>query len=142
MGVNMSDIYSSDKRSKIMARVKGTDTQLEIKVRKTLFSLGYRFRKNDRRLPGKPDIVLPKYKCVIFINGCFWHGHKNCTKASIPKTRTEWWKKKINETIERDKANVEKLQLLGWKVLTVWECDLKRDYLECINKLVNELVDD
>lgn len=138
----MSDIYSSDKRSKIMARVKGTDTQLEIKVRKTLFSLGYRFRKNDRRLPGKPDIVLPKYKCVIFINGCFWHGHKNCTKASIPKTRTEWWKKKINETIERDKANVEKLQLLGWKVLTVWECDLKRDYLECINKLVNELVDD
>lgn len=125
-----------------MARVKGTDTQLEIKVRKTLFSLGYRFRKNDRRLPGKPDIVLPKYKCVIFINGCFWHGHKNCTKASIPKTRTEWWKKKINETIERDKANVEKLQLLGWKVLTVWECDLKRDYLECINKLVNELVDD
>lgn len=99
-------------------------------VRKYLFSHGFRYRKNDKRLPGTPDIVLPKYRVVIFVNGCFWHGHNQCRYFVIPKSNTEFWVDKINKNIERDALNTEKLISLGWNVITIWECELKKDKRE------------
>lgn len=122
----MTDIHSKKVRSFNMSRVKGKETSPEVFVRKYLFGQGLRFRKNVRDLPGKPDIVLPKYRTVIFVNGCFWHGHQNCKKAKLPATRTDWWKEKIQKNIERDSKNIEKLARMGWQVLLVWECELKR----------------
>lgn len=107
-----------------MAKIRGDETQPEIVVRKFLFSKGFRFRKNVKTLPGKPDIVLPKYKAVIFIHGCFWHGHKNCKKAQLPETRKDFWEGKINENVERDKKQVRKLKEAGWKVIVLWQCRL------------------
>jgi len=113
-----------------MSQVKSKDTKPEILVRKFLFSKGLRFRLYDKKLSGKPDIVLPKYKTVVFIQGCFWHGHKNCKYASIPKTRTEFWLNKIEGNIKRDKSNIEKLIDEGWNVLQVFTCELKKDKRE------------
>ena len=96
-------------------------------VRKYLFSQGFRYRKNDKRLPGTPDIVLPKYKIVIFVNGCFWHGHEGCRYFVIPKTNTEFWTKKIETNRKRDIRKINDLQALGWKVIVVWECQLKKE---------------
>ena len=107
-----------------MSRIKGKETKTELAVRRYLFSKGYRYRKNLETLPGKPDIVLPKYKCVIFINGCFWHGHKRCKYSKLPETRTDFWKKKIEGTISRDNKNYRKLQETGWKIIIVWQCEL------------------
>jgi DNA mismatch endonuclease (patch repair protein) len=107
-----------------MASVRSTETKPEIAVRKFLFSNGYRFRKNVKSLPGKPDIVLPKYKTVILVHGCFWHGHKNCDAATIPKSNKTYWKNKIDTNIARDKRNKRVLKKLGWNVLTIWECKL------------------
>ena len=120
----MGDIYSKRKRSEIMSKISGTETKPEILVRKYLFSKGFRFRKNDKRLPGRPDIVLPKYKTVIFIHGCFWHGH-HCKAGKLPETNKEFWGNKINSNIERDKKNQHKLEKLGWKIIIVWQCKLK-----------------
>ena len=108
-----------------MSRIKGKNTKPEEIVRKYLFSKGFRYRKNDKRLPGTPDIVLPKYKTVIFVNGCFWHGHKDCRYFVVPKTNTDFWLNKINTNIERDKCKQETLKELGWNVIVVWECELK-----------------
>lgn len=99
-------------------------------VRKFLFARDFRYRLNVKTLPGKPDIVLPKYKTVIFVNGCFWHGHKGCKYFVLPKTRTEWWLNKIKETQKRDREKEIQLNVLGWKVITVWECELKADKKE------------
>lgn len=99
----------------------------ELIVRRYLHSQGYRFRIHDIKLPGKPDIVLPKYKTVIQIHGCFWHGHENCRYFVLPKTRTEWWKKKISNTVERDRNNCRLLMENGWKVVQIFECELKTD---------------
>lgn len=121
-----------------MASVRATETKPEIVVRKFLFSKGYRFRKNVKSLPGKPDIVLPKYKTVILINGCFWHGHKNCEQATLPKSNKIYWTNKINKNIDRDKANIKTLKKLGWKVLTIWECKLKNKKL--LTKEMNRLL--
>ncbi len=107
-----------------MGSISGKDTKPEILVRKYLFSEGLRFRKNDKRYPGKPDIVLPKYKTVIFVHGCFWHGH-NCPAAKIPETRKDFWKEKIKGNIERDKNNISEVENLGWRVLIIWQCTLK-----------------
>lgn len=107
-----------------MAKIRGDETQPEIVVRKFLFSKGFRFRKNVRTLPGKPDIVLPKYKAVIFIHGCFWHKHKNCKKAQLPETRKEFWEKKISGNVERDKKNIRQLKKAGWQVIVLWQCQL------------------
>jgi len=126
----MTDIFSKQKRSDIMSKILGKETKPEILVRKYLFSNGFRYRKNDKRYPGKPDMVLPKYKTVIFIHGCFWHGH-NCPAGKLPETRKEFWKKKINENIERDTRNKIELEKEGWKVITIWQCELK-------NKTVKE----
>lgn len=120
----MSDIYSIRKRSEIMSKICGKETKLEIIVRKFLFSSGLRFRKNDKRYPGKPDITLPKYKTVIFVNGCFWHGH-DCKAGKLPETRKDFWKNKINATKARDKSNQEALRTMGWKVIEIWECEIE-----------------
>jgi DNA mismatch endonuclease (patch repair protein) len=108
-----------------MSRIKGKNTKPEMLVRKFLHENGFRYRLNYSKLPGKPDIVLPKYKTVIFINGCFWHGHKGCKFFVVPKTRTEWWIDKINGTIERDENKNRELEKIGWAVKTLWECELK-----------------
>ena len=107
-----------------MSRIKGKNTKPEMLVRKFLHKNGFRYRVNYSKLPGKPDIVLPKYKTVIFINGCFWHGHKGSKFFVVPKTRTEWWKEKINGTIERDKIKIKELEKMGWNIKTLWECEL------------------
>ena len=108
-----------------MAHVKTKDTAPEVKLRSILHKNGFRFRLNRKDLPGKPDIVLPKYKTVIFVHGCFWHGH-DCKRGRRPQTNTEFWNKKIDENIKRDKLDVIKLEELGWRVLVVWECELKK----------------
>lgn len=108
-----------------MSQIKGKDTKPEILVRKFLFANGIRYRLHDKRLPGKPDMVFPKYKKVVFIHGCFWHGHENCKYFVVPKTRTEWWLNKINSNKKKDAESVYALKKQGWKVITIWECELK-----------------
>ena len=122
----MSDVHSPETRSYNMSMIRAKDTKPEEKLRKALFSRGFRYRKNDRRLPGKPDIVLPKYKAVVFVNGCFWHAHEGCKYFVMPKTRVEFWNKKINGNVERDKKQYSELKSLGWNVIVVWECELKK----------------
>lgn len=120
----MTDIYTKQKRSEIMSKISGKETKPEVLVRKFLFANGFRFRKNDTRFPGKPDIVLPKYKTVIFIHGCFWHGH-NCPAGKLPETNKEFWEKKIRDNVLRDKKNIELLKNQGWRVITIWQCEIK-----------------
>ena len=122
-----------------MSRIKGKDTKPEVLVRKYLFAHGYRFRKNDKRYPGKPDIVLPKYNCVIFVNGCFWHMHDNCKAARLPKTNTEFWKNKLEKNVENDIRNIKQLEKLGWKVLVIWECELENDFEAVMNNTLAEI---
>jgi len=107
-----------------MSKIRGKETKPEILVRKYLFSKGFRYRLHDEKLPGKPDIVLPKYRTAIFIHGCFWHGHLGCKRAKLPTTNTEFWEKKISANIERDKRNIEKLKSEGWNVIVVWQCEI------------------
>lgn len=120
----MSDIFSKSKRSDIMSKIFGKETKPEILVRKYLFAHGFRYRKNVKNLPGKPDIVLPKYKTIIFVNGCFWHGHENCKKATLPTSNIGFWREKISSNIIRDKKTHIELSDLGYKVLVVWQCEL------------------
>lgn len=122
-----------------MSRIKGKDTKIEVEVRKYLFSKGYRFRKNDKRYPGKPDIVLPKYHVAIFVHGCFWHRHEGCKDAITPKTRTEFWLEKFDKNVKNDQIKQEKLKELGWKVIVIWECELKRSFQETMDKVEKEL---
>lgn len=121
----MADVHSKTIRSYNMSRIKGKNTTPEILVRKYLHARGFRYKLHDKALPGKPDLVLPKYNTVIFIHGCFWHAHEGCKYFVIPKTRTEWWKNKIYGNRKRDEENQKQLQTKGWKVIQVWECDLK-----------------
>jgi DNA mismatch endonuclease, patch repair protein len=118
------DVFSRNKRSEIMSRVSGKNTKPEITVRSLLHNLGFRFRLHRKDLPGKPDITLPKYKKVIFVHGCFWHGHAGCSRAKRPSTNEEFWREKLDKNIERDKATVKALKELGWDVLTVWTCEV------------------
>lgn len=126
----MPDVHSPEIRSYNMSRIKGKNTKPEEFVRKYLFSRGFRYRKNDIKLPGKPDIVLPKYKTCIFVNGCFWHMHRGCKYFVWPKSNVEFWQNKIKKNAERDINNYQKLKDLGWRVLVVWECELKKDKRE------------
>ena len=121
----MADVLTPKQRSYNMSQIHGKDTKPEELVRKFLFSQGFRYRKNDARLPGKPDIVLPKYKTVIFVNGCFWHMH-NCSRFAWPLSNKEYWIPKIQGNVERDHKNIELLAKLGWEVIVVWECELKK----------------
>ena len=136
------DVHSKEVRSYNMSRIKGKDTKPEETVRKYLFSQGFRYRKNDKKLPGTPDIVLPKHKTVIFVNGCFWHGHEGCKYFVWPKNNAEFWHKKIRDNILRDQRKVEALDLLGWKVIVVWECKIKSDKENTLKNLIKEIKDD
>lgn len=136
----MADVYSKEKRSYLMSRIKSKNTRPEMIVRKFLFSKGFRYRVNVKKLPGSPDIVLRKYRTVIFIHGCFWHGHENCKIAHIPKTRREWWEKKINRNIERDGDTRTKLKTMGWRTMVVWECQLTpKQQVATLEGIVNSL---
>ena len=126
----MVDKVSKEVRSYNMSRIRSKDTKPEILVRSYLFSKGLRFRKNDKRYPGSPDIVLPKYKTMVFVHGCFWHLHDGCKYARMPKSNVEYWKKKLYRNRERDERNQKELEELGWKVITVWECELKKEKRE------------
>lgn len=108
-----------------MSRIKGKDTKPEMLVRRFLHANGFRYKLHDKTLPGKPDIVLPKYKTVIEVQGCYWHGHQNCRYSHLPKSNTEFWKEKIGANVKRDKENLKKLKELGWNVIVIWECELK-----------------
>ena len=123
----MADVHSPETRSFNMSQIKGKNTKPEERVRRYLFSHGFRYRKNVSNLPGKPDIVLPKYKTCIFVNGCFWHKHEGCKYFVWPKNNAEFWKKKITGNVERDLRQQNELRLLGWKVVVIWECELKKD---------------
>lgn len=137
----MADVHNKATRSYNMSRIKGKNTKPEMMVRKFLFSKGFRYRLHDKRLPGKPDLVLPKYKTVIFINGCFWHGHESCKYFVVPKTRREWWVEKISKNIENDQKNTNSLLEMGWKVIVLWECELKNKNMELvIDELITEIL--
>jgi len=136
----MTDVHDIETRSFNMSMIKGKNTKPEILVRKFLFQNGFRYRLNYSKLPGKPDIVLPKYKTVIFVNGCFWHGHEGCKYFVVPKTRTKWWINKIKETKRRDNLKAEKLEQLGWIIQVIWECELKPGNVEqTLNDLLLKL---
>lgn len=129
------DVFSREKRSQIMSRVSGKNTKPELIVRSLLHNMGYRFRLHRSDLPGKPDITLPKYKKIIFVHGCFWHGHKDCRRSKRPATNKKFWHEKLNKNIERDKVNIRIFKELGWDVLVVWTCEVTD-----INQLKNKLL--
>lgn len=123
----MVDRITKEHRSWNMSRIKGSDTKPEKILRSALHRAGFRFRLHDKHLPGKPDLVLRKFKAVIFVHGCFWHRHKDCDKAYTPKSNIEFWKEKFRRNIERDKQKSKELTERGWEVFTVWECEIERD---------------
>lgn len=139
------DIVSKEKRSRMMSGIRGKNTKPEMIIRKELFRRGFRFRLHGKNLPGKPDLLFPKYKTVVLVNGCFWHGH-DCKLFKWPKSNPEFWKEKINGTIQRDRRNQELLTKAGWRTIIVWECALKnkdRNSIELeIDKLVESLLND
>ena len=135
----MADNHSKEVRSKNMSHIRSTNSKPEEIVRKYLFSQGFRYRKNVKKLPGCPDIVLSKYKVIVFVNGCFWHKH-NCKRFVWPASNEDYWKPKILKNVERDQRNIESLKELGWNVITVWECELKKSALEeRLNRLSEEI---
>lgn len=126
----MADVHDKATRSYNMSQIKGKNTRPEMLVRKFLHAQGFRYKLHDKSLPGKPDIVLPKYGTVIFIHGCFWHGHEHCRYYVVPKTKTDWWLNKINGNVANDHKAIAGLAGLGWQVITIWECDLKKDKID------------
>ena len=136
----MADRHTPVQRSFNMSKIRSTNTKPEMLLRKRLFAEGFRYRINDRKLPGKPDLVFKKYNTVIFVHGCFWHGHQDCRHFVVPKTRTEFWTEKINGNRERDQRNNALLKKAGWNVITVWECDMKKNTFEdTLVKILNEM---
>lgn len=131
----MTDVFSKDKRSEIMSRVKGKNTKPEKLVRCLLHGMGYRFRLHVDDLPGKPDIVLTRHRKVIFVNGCFWHGHRSCRKGELPASNRDFWEEKIEKNRKRDVESRRHLRSLGWKVFTIWECETK-DPRKTMNRLM------
>ena len=136
----MADVHNQATRSYNMSRIKNKNTRPEMLVRKFLFARGFRYRLNDKKLPGKPDIVLPNYKTVIFVNGCFWHGHENCKYFKLPATRTEWWKEKIEGNIKNDIKKHNQLREEGYKVIVIWGCEVKNKTV--YNRLIDEINED
>ncbi len=136
----MADVHTIEQRSYNMQQIRSTNTKPEMLVRRFLHANGFRYKLHDKTLPGKPDIVLPKYKTIIFIHGCFWHGHERCKYFVVPKTRTDWWTNKINTNKTNDTKAVKALRKAGWKIITVWECKLKPAKLEdTLNALLKKL---
>lgn len=119
------DVYSREKRSEVMSKVRSSNTGLEMAVRRKLHSLGFRYRLHGKDLPGKPDIVLPKYRSVIFVHGCFWHHHVGCPKSKLPVSNADFWRKKIFRNVQRDEQNIYELERLGWRAVAVWECEVR-----------------
>ena len=139
----MSDVHSPATRSYNMSQIKGKDTKPELLVRQYLHAQGLRYRLHDKALPGKPDLVLPKYKTIVFVHGCFWHKHEGCRYFVVPKTRTDFWLNKIGKNVVNDERQQAELAAAGWKVLTVWECELKpavRDHtlIELFSTIVSQ----
>ena len=136
----MADVHDKETRSYNMSRIKGKNTKPEMLVRRYLHANGFRYRLHVKNMPGKPEIVLPKYKTVIFVHGCFWHGHEGCKYYVVPKTRTDWWLNKINGNIANDEKAMNALRKEGWKVIIIWECELKPAILEAtLNSLLTKL---
>lgn len=135
------DTVSKEKRSLNMSHIRSKNTTIEMKVRKHLFSHGFRYRINVKSLSGKPDIVLKKYRTAIFVNGCFWHRHENCRYASTPKSNIEYWIKKFTRNVENDIKNKDALEQQGWNVVVLWECELKKDFNQVMNRLMKTLND-
>lgn len=121
----MADIVDAVTRSRMMSGIKAKDTKPEMAIRKMLHAAGFRYRLHDKRLPGKPDLVLPKYRTAVFVHGCFWHGHEGCSLFRIPKSKTEFWEEKISQNIKRDSSHISELLANGWRVLVIWECATK-----------------
>jgi DNA mismatch endonuclease, patch repair protein len=137
----MADVHNKATRSFNMSQIKGKNTKPEMLVRKFLHAQGFRYKLHDRKLPGRPDLVLPKYKTIIFIHGCFWHGHVSCSYYVVPKTRTDWWLNKINGNIANDQKAMAALKKGGWKIITIWECDLKANKIsETLAKLPGKIL--
>ena len=137
----MSDVHTPEQRHKNMAAIHSSSTKPELKLRRALWSLGFRYRINEKDLPGKPDIVLPKYRTVVFIHGCFWHGHKGCKYYTVPKTNTEFWTAKVTRNLQRDQEVWRQLEAKGWAVIIVWECELKKYRFEdTVNSVAAEIV--
>jgi len=134
-----TDVHDPETRSFNMSRIRGKDTKPEVKLRSLLHQAGFRFRIHDSRLPGKPDIVLPRYRSVIFVNGCFWHRHEGCKYCTTPATRKDFWDKKFSDTVQRDQAKNQQLEETGWDVFIVWECELKNDAERVLRFLIDEL---
>ena len=120
------DIWSKEKRSEVMSKIKGKNTKPEMILRSELFKLGFRYRIHKKDMPGKPDIVLCKYKTVIFVHGCFWHYHEGCREARIPSTNSKFWKEKLEKNVIRDQNHINSLESHGWQVIVVWECDIEK----------------
>lgn len=136
----MADIVSIETRSRMMSSIRARDTKPEMLVRRYLHALGFRYRLSPREVPGRPDLLLPKYIAAIFVHGCFWHGHEKCRFATIPSTRTEFWQEKISANKARDAAVVDKLHEMGWRVGVVWECALRSKRQEALTRLA-EFID-
>lgn len=135
----MTDRISTEHRSWNMSRIRGKNTKPELLLRSLLHRAGFRFRLHVSNLPGKPDIVLPKYRTAIFVHGCFWHRHEGCANATMPKSRVDFWTEKFRRTVERDSEKQVQLERAGWQVLRVWECELKADPSEILKFVQNQL---
>ena len=136
----MTDIFTKKKRSEIMSKIGPRDSKPEIFVRELISSLGYKFTTYGKNLPGNPDIVFPRRKKVIFINGCFWHGHKGCKKANLPQTNRPFWKKKITGNIKKDKRDYRNLLKIGWKYLIIWQCGIKKIHIESLKMRILKFI--
>ena len=136
------DIFSEEQRSYVMSRVGSKNTKPELIVRSYLHRLGFRFKIHEKRLPGRPDVVLPKHRCVVFVNGCFWHRHKGCPRATMPSTRVDFWQSKFERNIARDQKNLSLLKKAKWKVCLVWECEIDKTSRRTkkLLELANEIV--
>jgi DNA mismatch endonuclease (patch repair protein) len=136
------DIWTKQKRSEVMSKIRSKNTKPEILLRSALFRLGFRFRIHKKELPGKPDIVLPKYKTAIFVHGCFWHYHKDCREGRIPNTNSKFWKEKLERNIKKDEDHILKLKAIGWKVLVIWECEIEKDIETILDVIAKKLIRD
>lgn len=136
----MVDVFSKEKRHEVMSKIRSKDTKIEIQVRHWLYHKGIRYRKNYKKVYGKPDIAITKYKIAIFVHGCFWHGHEKCKYYHLPKSRMEYWQEKIEKNKIRDQVNIEKLKNIGWHVFIIWECQVKKDFDRNINALYDDIL--
>ena len=137
----MADRIPKEKRSEIMSRIRSANTKPELLLRRAMWRMGFRYRVNDRRLPGKPDIVLPRYRTVVFVHGCFWHGHEGCKNYTVPKTNIDFWTAKVARNRERDQEEWRRLEAMGWSVVIVWECQLKKAELdETVSRVAEEIL--